>query len=313
MSKNITKANITSWIKTATVSATEPLIAQINELKIACAKRDAKIWHLESKGGLLERRLDDLDQYVKRPNLILDNVWIKRGETPASIKQVIMDEIERLQLDIDLHEVDRAHRIERPYIDDNGFRQQAVIVRFTGWGSRDIFYQARKQSRFFCRADLTPRREDILEKAKQKIIDHEHYADLVDYVFVDKNCILQACSTDGRIVGFSSDLEFDNLVSWLDTTTKPRNQICPQLAKMYDVNHCTNDDTKTNAKPKEQPKEPPSRADFLNRMRDASATRPISTDASEPRLNSASSQIASDISSLSASPPTSPTKPPSKL
>ena len=61
---------------------------------------------------LLERRVDDGDQYCPRHKLLIDNITIKRGESPNSIRTTIWNEINRLGVDINKCEVDRAHRAE---------------------------------------------------------------------------------------------------------------------------------------------------------------------------------------------------------
>ena len=213
-------------------SAIDPLIEKVRKLELENEQLKARNCHLEAKTSLTDRRLDDMDQYIKRNNLILDGINIKRGETPESIRKIIWGEIDRLGLDIDYYEVDRAHRIESPYTDEWGYRRQPVIVRFLGWGARDLFYQARKDCRFRCRADLTPRRESILNNAQEKLDDPDkywHVAQTIQYVFADRNCILQAHTTDGRLVAFSSDIEFEGVVNWVDSTSKFRNKVQPQF------------------------------------------------------------------------------------
>jgi len=62
---------------------------------------------------------------------------------------------------------------------------------------------------------------------------HKLYADKIAYVFADKNCTLQARTTDGRYLGFSTELEFDSLLAYLDSTDKKR-QTEPGMDKKYD-------------------------------------------------------------------------------
>ena len=299
--KNITKKAIQEMIN----DQLDPLIAEIQNLKKEREIQLALNCHLESKLSLLARRVDDGEQYVKRQNFIIDGVPLKRGETPDTIHKFVLQEIHKLGLDIDDYELDRAHRIDSPY-DDGWGRKQPVIARFTSWSSRNLMYQARKKSRFWCSADLTPRRQAILEKARKMIDELEHVGSCIDYAFVDKNCILQAHSRDGRLFGFSSVLEFAELPAYIDNTSQPRNRPHPGFEHMYDRTFYTNSDNIVH------PKLPESLEKVLQRLQ--AATAPI--DPNEACHDMSANEVShvtsvhdqSDISSLTASPPTSPVK-----
>ena len=83
----------------------------------------------------MDRRNDDNEQYTQRLNLIVDGVRMNRNETPDDTRDKILNEIDRLGIEIDDLEIDRAHRIEHPYRDQRGHLQQPVIVRFISWGA----------------------------------------------------------------------------------------------------------------------------------------------------------------------------------
>ncbi len=159
---------------------------------------------------LLERRIDYGYQYCRRLNLMVDGIPIKRGETPSSIRSSVMDEINRLGLNIANCEVDRAHRAEHSYY-RNGVKQQPVIVRFVSWSARDKLYQVRKDSNLHFRPDMTDRRRNILQHARQEIAARAESGDpkLVEFVGMDRNCRLFMRSAAGSMYHFSTELEFD--------------------------------------------------------------------------------------------------------
>ena len=140
--KNLSKTAVAKMIK----DAVSPLEARILELEHERDSALARNQHLESKEGLLERKIDQLDQYSKRPNLLLDGLPLRKNETPDSTHSAVIAEIDQLGLEIDDCEVDRAHRAEQRYEDNNGRLQQPVVVRFISWGARNVMYQARKDS-----------------------------------------------------------------------------------------------------------------------------------------------------------------------
>ena len=109
----ITKDTVRNMIK----AQIDPLMTKIRNLELNRDEMLVKNCHLLAKIGLLERRIDDLDQYSKRQNLILDGVHMRKNETPDNIRNAVIAEIERLGLEIDDTEIDQAHRIEQPYKD----------------------------------------------------------------------------------------------------------------------------------------------------------------------------------------------------
>ncbi len=138
---------------------------------------------------LLERRIDDGDQYARRLNLLVDGVPTKRGESPDSIRSTLENEFKRLGCAVAGFEIDRAHRAERPFYRD-GVRQQAVVVRFISWNARDRVYQRRKDSTLQFRPDMTERRRDILYTARRDAAARDALSGkkIVDFVGMDKNC-----------------------------------------------------------------------------------------------------------------------------
>jgi len=194
-----------------------------------------RLLQMQEKINLLWRKVDDMDQYTKRPNLIIDGIPIRRGETPKQIKKAVLAKIDRLKLPIDDCELDRAHRTSQPYTDPNGIRKQPVIARFVSWGARNTLYQARNASKFKYRADLTHDRLSTLSYARSKIDNDANVAETINYVFADKNCRFQAsCSDGGRLLSFSTADEFDHLITYLNDTSA-NNKAHPQIHNKYDL------------------------------------------------------------------------------
>ena len=164
---------------------------------------------------LIRRRLDDTEKYTRRPNLIIDGVRVKRGETPTSLRKLILAEIDWLGIDISDHDIDRVHRHESPSYDQQGNKVQPLIIRFTTWYARNELYRSRSYSQYRYRADLTSRRQQILDFA-QKERALAPTSSVVDFISVDRNCRLIFRSKDGKIHSFSSESEFKNIVASLN-------------------------------------------------------------------------------------------------
>ena len=230
-----------------TVKVLEEKLA--NELEI----RDARIQHLESalidlkllmndEIQSLERRvkvleyakvrsdiiqelhmrlIDDQNQYSRKTNLIIGGLKVGDKASDKDIRRLILNEIRELDLDIDPREVDRAHRTGKTYTDRKGVRHTNVIVRFTSWYARNCFYEARKDSRLYVKADLTARRQDLLKWALNKLEDDRRVSNLVNYIFSDRNCHLTVFTKDKRYLKFNSEIEFDNLMDFIEDTLPP--------------------------------------------------------------------------------------------
>ena len=181
----------------------------IDKLRQQITKNDI---HLD----LVKRHADDTDQYLRRQNLIIDGIILKERDSPIGLRKLIVREIQRLDIDVEDFDIDRVHRVEEPYYDRRvRAKVQPVVIRFTSWYARNEFYGARKQSRFHLRADLTPRRNQLLEYA-QNVSRTQRDPDArssIDFACADRNCSLMFRTADGTIKHFSSYDEFDNLLS----------------------------------------------------------------------------------------------------
>ena len=160
---------------------------------------------------MYERKLDDLDQDARRLSLVLHGISFSRGDTPGTLREMVIAELKRLGLSEIIRDVDRAHRYGRKQFSD-GRPSQPVIVRFTKWHSRNELYQSRFKSKFIVQADLTHRRESLVAFAKKQQALGERAKAIVKTVGVDKNCALYAVSISGELFQFSSELEFHIIV-----------------------------------------------------------------------------------------------------
>ena len=208
--------------------------AEINA-RIAQVEKENVLLHNRLRAAsnfsdLLERRIDDGDQYTRRLNLLVDGVPTKRGESPDSIRTTLVEEFKRLGCAVADFEIDRAHRAENPFYDRDGVRQQAVIVRFISWSARDRVYQQRKESTLRFRPDMTERRRDILHAARRDASARDALSGkrIVDFVGMDKNCRLFMRAAAGRMLHFSSEQEFDHCYRQLEDS-------CPDLAPLEDL------------------------------------------------------------------------------
>ena len=185
----------------------DAVIACKNSLELRVSDLEHQITVNDIHMDLLRRKLDDTEQYTRRPNLVIDGFRVSPGESPTSLRKKLLNEIDSLNIDIDDCDIDRVHRHEESYFDTYGNKMQPVIVRFTSWYARNELYRVRKESRYRFRADITSRRQQILDFARD-YVELNNLSNVIDFVTVDRNCRLILRSKSGIILGFSSELEF---------------------------------------------------------------------------------------------------------
>ena len=192
-------------------------------------KMQTRIGDLERRAGLTEiflekQRLDtdDNQQYSRKRSLRLYGMEKKKKkETADDVLNEVFNEMDRLDSPIDEIEVDRAHRSGKAYKDPQGKWQQPVLLRFVSWKSRNIMYRSRKSSRFYMKADLTKRKEEVFEYAREEIgVEGSLASKLINYVYVDANCSLIAFTSSGRFLHFNTKEEFNESLLYLENTTR---------------------------------------------------------------------------------------------
>ena len=174
--------------------------------------------YFEHSSYLQGRKLDDLEQVSRKNNLKLCGIGVDANDTPDILMKAITDEyLGKEGIDLKRCDFDRCHRVGRKYKRDDKLCQD-VLLRMCSWNARNTIYKNRKRFRFFIKADLTTRRQDILNYARNEASESsdDSVGRTVDYVFADENCKLKLKSKNGKYFTFSSELEFSNLVTHLD-------------------------------------------------------------------------------------------------
>ena len=189
---------------------------QICNLQTRVQSLEARLSFQEHASELHERKLDDLEQVSRKVNLRLKGIVVSPGETPDKIMDTIKSEIHDNGLDVGVQDLDRCHRVGKPYY-DNKRQVQDVLVKFRTWSSRNVIYQNRKKFSFHVFADLTSRRVNLLKYARDQIsLEDGSVNRVVDFVFSDLNCKIKFKSKDNKFFSVSSKQEFLGLVHRLD-------------------------------------------------------------------------------------------------
>ena len=183
MAKGHNNNNLASDLK----KQIETMEARIKALETANQSLEKKVEHLESRVVISERvseqlttELDRLDQYHRRSNIIIKNVFLPENESDDDVKKVVTkivkNDIVKPEL---LSSVDKHHRIGKVK-EVNGKKMQNIIARFKSHSARYSVYQERKKVKNAkISANLTKRRSQLLNDASLAVKNLEK----VDFCF----------------------------------------------------------------------------------------------------------------------------------
>ena len=139
----------------ATLKKIDELLAEIRQKDKKIESLENRVAELEGKlliqstvNVLLERKVDDGEQYTRRLNLRINGIPCgdKEKETSESCLTKVMAEVGKLGIAADASSFDRAHRIGPLKRDENGKAlPRPMIVRLTSWRARTNIYVNRKK------------------------------------------------------------------------------------------------------------------------------------------------------------------------
>ena len=162
---------------------------------------------LQKKCSDFELSIDNNKQYSRRTCHRITNIPCEEKETSEKVLKKVKKLInEEGKVEIPEETVDRAHRIG-PKKNKN----QAIIVKFSTFRHRTLFYRARKKLKngINLHIDLTKRRFNLLLDAQSFIQDKEN----VKYVYDDIHCNLKIRFSDNSEKIFPSMGELESMFS----------------------------------------------------------------------------------------------------
>lgn len=192
-------------------------------------KKNEKIKELEGTVSILQNtvsllksditknkiRAEANKQYSRRNSLRI--VGIPKGDNESSqdCLKLVKDAFQEVGVSTHAHDADRVHRVGKLKSDQNGIKQQAIIVKLTSWKAKTTDFKSRPKHKspikFRFHADLTKGRFNSYNEARNLA---NEYNDLL-CVFVDIDCRLAAKLKNNKFIFFDS---IDGLVRHLDET-----------------------------------------------------------------------------------------------
>ena len=163
-----------------------------------------------------QSRNEELEQYSTRLRLRIDGVPTVKGESSDNVFEFTKSLFKEAKVAVPGNVLDRAHRIGPSYTDRITSKKcKSIIVRYTTFRHRTLFYRARKnlKSAFKVKLDLTKSRFNLLKKVN----DHVKEIPDISFCYTDVNCRLRAEFHDAKQEDIFS--RFDELRNIVDSET----------------------------------------------------------------------------------------------
>ena len=141
------------------------------------------------------------------------NAWkvlnIKLKKKSQEVLGKVINLIKESEAEIPESVLDRAHRIGPTYM---GKKVESIIVRFTAFRHRTLFYTNHKKikSGARIRLDLTKDRYNLLVSARKRV----NNCPKVNYVYDDINCRLKVKMADQSHKFFDQSHKFFGRIEW---------------------------------------------------------------------------------------------------
>ena len=173
-------------IKTKVSEAIGAEIRKRKELESTVAVLQQHVKTFQKQIMVLQSEKEELEQYGRRLCIRIEGVLTTENETSQYILQKVNSLINKAECDIPDVAIDRAHRIGNGYKDrKTNIFCESMIVRFTTFGHRRIFYRNRSKLKNNAKVklDLTRKRYMTFTRALKSV----KKVSIVDYVMADIN------------------------------------------------------------------------------------------------------------------------------
>ena len=139
--------------------------------------------------------------------LRINGVPVESTETSEDCMEKCKEIFEEIDVNVPDEAIDRAHSIGKSYVFED-IEYRAIIVKFTSWRYRTTVYRNRKKTKYKIFMDLTRKRFQMLNEARELSKNSEK----VEFVFADVNCRLSAKLYDHSFKFFNNIDEFKKIL-----------------------------------------------------------------------------------------------------
>ena len=195
--------------------------------------------------------IDDNQQYQRKENLRIEGIPVTSDETNESLTTTVIKTFNDFGAKLNKSDIYRLHRSGRAHKSKkDGVKVAQVIVRFTKWSARKRAYRANHKAkdlkrREHIRVDLTKRRNQLLEIAKDALKGHERC-----HAYASAECTLLVKDRDRDLTfPFNTEAELEEILREEcdmepisdDASTCSNISIAPSLTKDLDADLIVND------------------------------------------------------------------------
>ena len=167
------------------------------ELESTVSMPREHIHYYQHQMNELKRKNEDLEQYGRRLFVRIEGIPSVENETSGEVLDKVMSLMQEAECGIPEVVIDRAHRIDKSYVEKNSKKIcKSIIVRFATCRYRTKFYWSRikLENNVKVKLDFTKSRYTVFTKA----IETVKLSIVVDYVMVDINCWLKVVFKSSR-------------------------------------------------------------------------------------------------------------------
>jgi len=227
---------VKQYLERLITEQTNTLTSKITALEEKLQEKDKAIEELTSSLSVVRKvnqqlqknidtmrvEIDDSAQYSRRYSIRIENIQYKRDETDAQLKSKVVDVLKKAGVEVKDDTFDRVHRSGKPHPKRQDNRRQSnespelvaqTIVKFRHWEPRRQAHIGRsklRETEFKIRPDLTKRRLDLLNTARNRV--KAATGDNSDsFAYVDINCNL-AVRINGERHFFNTQRELESIL-----------------------------------------------------------------------------------------------------
>lgn len=170
MLKDTFRGEIVTLVDSVVQGVLKGLNDRIASLEVRNETLEGQNKALLSRVAVLERAADQAEQYSRRNNIRISGCPELGNEDTDNIVLKIASDIGS---DLQLHEIDRSHRVGKP--GEHRTRPRDIIVKFTSYRARQKLYKMRAAlkdkgyERTFLNEDLTQYRSKVLYEARKLV------------------------------------------------------------------------------------------------------------------------------------------------
>lgn len=170
MLKDTFRGEIVTLVDSVVQGVLKGLNDRIASLEARNATLEGQNTALMSRVAVLEKAADQAEQYSRRNNIRISGCPETANEDTDNIVLKMASDI---GCDLQLHEIDRSHRVGKP--GENRTRPREIIVKFTSYRARQKLYKMRVALKdhgyqgTFLNEDLTQYRSKLLYEARKVV------------------------------------------------------------------------------------------------------------------------------------------------